>query len=78
MVLSAATAATSSTSHIAPAAPIIVQSSVSNAALWAAVIGALSALAITFVKDYLFERLKERRIRQRSEVEVYRQSRTAV
>lgn len=72
-MLSAVATATSNTNQIIPTGPIIVQSSVSNAALWAAVIGALSALIITIVKDYLFERLKERRVRQRSEAEVYRQ-----
>lgn len=55
--------------HPQPVAP----SPVSDTALWAAAIGAASALLVTFVKDYLFERLKERRVRQQSEADVYRQ-----
>lgn len=45
----------------------------SSAALWAAAIGAGSALLVSFLKDYLFERLKERRARQQSEADIYRQ-----
>ena len=44
-----------------------------NTALWAAVIGATSALLVTLVKDYVLETLKERRFREQSEAEIYRQ-----
>ncbi|WP_254982261.1 hypothetical protein [Rhodopseudomonas palustris] len=44
-----------------------------NGALWAALIGAVSALLVSFLKDYLFERLRERRTRRQSETDVYRQ-----
>jgi len=46
---------------------------VSDAALWAAIIGAGSALLVSFLKDFLFEWLKERRGRRQSQAEVYRQ-----
>lgn len=56
-------------STLPPAAPLLA----SSAALWAAVIGASSALLVSFLKDYLFERMKERRVRLQSEADVYRQ-----
>lgn len=61
-------------SVLQPSAPsTVVQAPASSAALWAAAIGAGSALLVSFLKDYLFERLKERRVRQRSEADIYRQ-----
>ncbi|RIA37230.1 hypothetical protein DFR49_3108 [Hephaestia caeni] len=45
----------------------------SSAALWAAIIGAGSALVVSFLKDFLFEWLKERRAKRQSQAEVYRQ-----
>ncbi len=51
-----------------PAAPVA-----SSPALWAAIIGAGSALLVSFLKDFLFEWLKERRTRHQSQADVYRQ-----
>lgn len=51
-----------------PAAPVAF-----DAALWAAIIGAGSAPLVSFLKDFLFEWLKERRTRRQSQMEVYRQ-----
>ena len=45
----------------------------SSMVVWAAIIGATSALLVSILKDYLFERLKERRVREQSEATVYRQ-----
>lgn len=57
-----------------PSAPLpIAPPAVSSAALWAAVIGAGSALLVSVLKDYFFERLKEARARRQSETDVYRQ-----
>lgn len=56
-----------------PPALLAAPPAASNAALWAAMIGAGSALLVSFLKDFLFERLKERRTRQQSEAHVYRQ-----
>lgn len=52
----------------APTAPVA-----SSATLWAAIIGAGSALLVSFLKDFLFDRLKERRTRRQSQADVYRQ-----
>lgn len=51
-----------------PVAPVAI-----DTALWAAIIGAGSALLVSFLRDFLFERLKERRARRQSQAEVYRQ-----
>lgn len=55
---------------VAPAAPP-QPPTLWSAAVLAAVIGAGSALATTFVKEWLLERLKERRATRRSDGEVY-------
>lgn len=66
-------AETSSGVQAPPPLPAATLSPIANGALWAALIGAVSALLVSFLKDYLFERLRERRTRRQSETDVYRQ-----